>query len=134
MTAGRPRKPTALRALHGSRPDRTNKGEPMPEKAKGDPPGWLDRDGKRVWKEYAPVLLGLGLLTELDVEMCAYACSLSGAARKLQPGSADHRKVIDAAGRLWCTLGFSPSARTKVSVTPQSEDEIETFQAKSTVK
>ena len=101
----------------------------MPEKAKGDPPKWLGREGRVVWREYAPRLLEMGLLTELDVELFAQACALAAVARALLPGSADHLKVVAAMGQILAQFGFSPSARTKISVTPKKEDKFEDFLA-----
>ena len=99
----------------------------MPKEAGLEPPKWLGREGKAVWREYAPKLHTLGLLTELDVELFAQACALAAVARALLPGSADHMKVVDAAGRILGRFGFTPSERTKISVTPKTEDSFEKF-------
>ena len=128
--SGPPPKPTALRVLHGSRKGKGKKGEPKPEGASLDPPKWLRREGKVVWREYAPKLHTLGLLTELDVERFAQACALSAVARALLPGSADHMKVVDAAGRILGQFGFTPSERTKIAVTPKTKDKFEEFLSK----
>ncbi len=120
-------KPSALKVLHGSRQSTVNKNEPQPKKAGLDPPKWLGREGRVVWREYAPGLSAMGLLTELDVEMFAQACALAAVARTLFPGSADHMKVVDAAGRILGRFGFTPSERTKISVTPKTDDPFEKF-------
>lgn len=63
--------PTALKLLKGVRPARINKNEPKPKSHSGVmPPGWgahMSDGAKRFWKQYAPVLSGLGLLTEADL-------------------------------------------------------------------
>ena len=89
----------------------------------------MGREGRVVWREYAPKLLEMGLLTELDVELFAQACALAAVARTLFPGSADHMKVLAAMGQILAQFGFSPSARTKISVTPKKEDKFEDFLA-----
>ena len=128
--SGPPPKPTALRILHGSRKGEKNKSEPMPSSASLEPPKWLEREGRMVWREYAPKLYTLGLLTELDVEMFAQACALAAVARKLLPGSGEHIKTVDAAGRILGRFGFTPSERTKISVTPKKDDPFEDFLSK----
>ena len=63
--------PTALKLLKGVRPARINKNEPKPKSHSGVmPPGWgahMSEGAKRFWKQYAPVLSDLGLLTEADL-------------------------------------------------------------------
>ena len=124
--SGPPRTPTALRVLHGNPGKRPiNKGEPKPDAAKLDPPKWLGREGRVLWREYAAKLHVLGLLTELDIELFAQACALAAAARTLMPASADHIKATEAAGRILARFGFTPSDRAKLSVTPNIEDPFE---------
>lgn len=128
--SGPPPKPTALRVLSGSRKGKGKVGEPMPEKASVDPPKWLGREGKVIWREYAPKLLEMGLLTELDVEMFAQACALAAAARTLLVGSTDHLKAVAAMGQILGRFGFTPSERTKLAVVPKTKDKFEDFLSK----
>lgn len=60
------RKPTALKVLQGTdRADRT-KNEPKPKPIATPCPKWLPADAKRLWRDLAPPLERLGLLTETD--------------------------------------------------------------------
>ncbi len=129
--SGAPRKPTALRVLAGNPGKRPlNQNEPQPDAASVDPPEWLKSEGQVVWGEYAPKLLSMGLLTELDVELFAQACALAAAARTLMVGSTDHLKVVAAMGQILGRFGFTPSDRTKISVTPKTDDDFENFLSK----
>lgn len=74
MPAGRPAKPTNLKVLHGDRPDRINRAEPVPGQGDVVAPKWLDGDGLAVWNELAPDLIRQGVLTAWDVEAFAMAC------------------------------------------------------------
>lgn len=122
--------PTALKILRGNPGKRAlTKREPHPGVAPLNPPKWLGREGCIVWREYAPKLYALGLLTELDVELFAQACALAATARTLLPGSSDHIKAVESASRILARFGFTPSDRTKISVTPKTEDPFEKFLA-----
>jgi len=71
---GHNRKPTALKVLQGTaRPDRMVN-EPKPQPIAPKPPSWLPREARRKWRELAPKLERLGLLTELDGEKFAAMC------------------------------------------------------------
>jgi len=63
--------PTALKILKGVRPARINQNEPKPRSVSGNiPSGWsqsMSDGAKRFWKKYAPILSGLGILTEADL-------------------------------------------------------------------
>lgn len=122
----RPRKPTNLHVIDGThREDRHGKiaEEPKPAPVKDiAPPKWLKPDGRKVWREYAPRLYELGLLTELDVELFAQACALAAAARAFPAGSRDHVNAVGAADKILARFGFTPSDRAKIHVKPQSHD------------
>jgi P27 family predicted phage terminase small subunit len=71
---GHNKKPTALKVLEGTaRRDRLLN-EPLPACATPKCPEWLPREGKKKWRELAPKLEKLGLLTELDGEKLAAMC------------------------------------------------------------
>ena len=63
-------KPTKLRALEGGisnslpKPDKANEPQPRPKMLKC--PRSLDKTAKKTWKTLAPILMNLGLLTEVD--------------------------------------------------------------------
>ena len=73
--AGRP-KPTKLKLIEGNRGKRPlPKGEPKPRPVSpGSPPPDLNTRAKKIWKEYAPKLERLGLLTEVDGGAFAALC------------------------------------------------------------
>ena len=74
-SGGRNKKPTALRLLEGNpgkRPLPANEPKPSPKAPKC--PAWLPKEAKRKWKELAPKLGRLGLLTELDGEKLTALC------------------------------------------------------------
>jgi len=64
---GRPPKPTALKILQGNPGKRPlNKAEPKPRAVAPKCPSWLPKEAKKKWKEIAPELERLGLLTSVD--------------------------------------------------------------------
>ena len=67
MPGGRPRKPTAQKALGGTlQPSRTNANEPVPEVYLPTPPEWLSELAKQYWAEIGGVLLAMKLTTVAD--------------------------------------------------------------------
>lgn len=117
MTTGRPPKPTALKILAGNPGKRPlPKHEPKP-KGPGTRPLWLRAGAVKVWDEYAPILLGMGLLTEADAEMFGVWCSLAALFRK-NPASVPASKIarMDALSQ---RFGLDPSSRSRMSVKPE---------------
>ena len=77
--AGRPRKPSNLKVLHGTdRADRSNDSEPQPREFEEvpSPPHWLDHYAKKEWEQTAPFLIEAGLLTRADLSMYTAYCQL----------------------------------------------------------
>lgn len=73
---GPPKKPTALEELQG-RPGKraANAQEPQPDAAASvQAPAWVNGDALLVWRELAPELHRLGLLTKLDISALAGGC------------------------------------------------------------
>jgi P27 family predicted phage terminase small subunit len=89
---GRPSKPTNLKVLHGDRPDRINRQEPLPE-PKVVMPGDLSTGAKKVWKRLAPDLQKKGVLTSWDIDEFASFCD--AVARH-----AEARKQLDKEGEV----------------------------------
>lgn len=60
--------PTSLKVLQGTaRPEDLRRNEPKPKPVAPDkPPTWLPREAKKKWKELAPELERIGLLTAVD--------------------------------------------------------------------
>lgn len=72
---GRPAKPTPLKILTGNPGKRPlNNAEPKPSATAPKCPTWLDPEAKRLWKELAPELERLGLLTCVDGGSLAAYC------------------------------------------------------------
>ena len=67
MAAGRPSKPTALKALGGTlQPSRTNPNEPTPDVYLPAPPTWLNDKARQYWAEIGAVLLSMKVCTAAD--------------------------------------------------------------------
>ena len=63
-----PKKPTKTKVIRGTfRQHRAPKNEPKPDPISEDsrPPAWLPPAGKKLWKQLAPQLRALGLLSDL---------------------------------------------------------------------
>ena len=149
---GRTPKPTNLRVLEGNpgkRPLPEN--EPKPTPKAPEPPDWLTGEGEKMWNRLAPKLEKVGLLTEIDGEAFAAACSA-------WKDYVECRRVINEQGRTYkyknqggfeneterpevkisnkaleqfrsfCReFGLTPAARTKIEVRSEEEalDEME---------
>ena len=77
----RPRTPTALRVLRGNPHKRPlNKNEPQPPilAEVPEPPEFLSPYAREHWRERAPTLHAMGLLTEVDLPAFATLCSAYG--------------------------------------------------------
>jgi P27 family predicted phage terminase small subunit len=72
---GRKPVPTELKVIRGN-PGRRPlpKDEPMPPEGDVKCPSWVKGRARRIWKELAPPLAEMGLLTVLDVPMLADLC------------------------------------------------------------
>ena len=140
--AGRPRTPTALRILQGNPGKRPlPKGEPKPKLASLDPPVGLNERALVFWCEYAPKLLELGILTELDRPQFATACEQHALYERLmavvfrypfgkraKEYSPRAYKALQERDRILSRFGFDPASRAKLNVEPsKSEDEFETL-------
>lgn len=138
MPAGRPRKPTALKALEGTlRPDRMNRGEACPARTRRPPapPARLEGRAAEIWRRLAAELHRLGVLTVLDHQTLADYCVLSAQIETAEKEAAA-TPVIDGAhggkvrspwvillehaialrNRLGTELGLTPAARGRIDV------------------
>jgi len=143
---GQGAKPTHLKIIEGTfRPDRAPKKEVVPNPVRStDPPRGLDVYGRRYWREYAPALLRLGLLTELDLSTFRAVCeawaryerSLVRLRAKLRNRSASDEEIrrrevsVERAEhslrQLWDAFGMSPSSRSRLDVyaaPPEQEED-----------
>jgi P27 family predicted phage terminase small subunit len=135
-------KPTNLRVLHGDRPDRINRNEPLPTGEVEMPP-FLSDPAAAVWQRLAPDLEHKGLLTAWDVDSFAVLCDAVAqyqAASKLVAQSGvlikgrkdavvknpamqlvrDSAQTIRAYAQ---EFGLTPSARTGLSVGGETHGE-----------
>lgn len=149
--AGRPPKPTALKVIEGNRGKRaTNKQEPDPTYLTDlEPPAWLAKAAKDVWKEVAPKLAAAKLLTEVDVQMLAMGCVAIAQHRYAVKRTGDDlvkvKHEVDDEGELFSVgehinpwmlvqsmtfkqamavfqqFGMSPAARTRIAINPQGD-------------
>lgn len=77
--AGRPPKPTALKALGGNPGKRKpNKSEPKPKAKRPSCPKHLTGEAKKEWNRMSKQLYELGLLTEVDRAALAAYCQAWG--------------------------------------------------------
>jgi P27 family predicted phage terminase small subunit len=144
MSRGRKSIPTSIKKMRGTlQPSRTPEGgEMVPVKVTRppDPPEWLSRDGKRVYRKMAGALNGTGNLATIDLEaLAAYANEMglyielersirlgrseriSGYSTKagdlIENPSVTHRMAREAlreAMKIGVLFGITPSARAKI--------------------
>lgn len=95
---GRKQKPTVTKELQGSlKKCRTNEDEPMPDLLKGvECPEHLQGDevASAAWNHYAPILIGLRVLTELDLDTLANFCGIVSDLRELRADIKEHGRLI----------------------------------------
>lgn len=146
-------KPTNLKVIQGTfRKDRAPANEIKPKPALTlDVPKGLDQSAKRTWRQLAPILRKLGLLTEADlhsfVALCEAWSRFERARRRARvvltqrmKYTAEHldliRKVevsVERAEHSWRQLsaefGLTPAARSRLDVwaPPSEEDEFQEF-------
>jgi P27 family predicted phage terminase small subunit len=140
--AGRNRKPSALRLVHGTRDKHKNKKEPKPT-GTGKCPAWLNPRAKTVWKNLAPQLELIGLLTDIDGQAFAVYCqsyaelveaekellkngktqtTKDGFVRKspwLSVRDEAHKRMMQIGSQ----FGFTPASRTRIEVTPKDTND-----------
>jgi len=142
--AGRPPKPSALRAIEGNRGKRPlNKSEPDPQYLQDiSPPEHLPAIAKQVWNELAPELRRNHLLTKLDTISLEQLCVAVAQHRLATQHMGEDKLIMRNAetgslspspwviiqsmafkrAKVLCdSFGMSPAARTRVMVNPQDD-------------
>ena len=134
---GRPRKPTALKLIHGSRDRHNNKLEPMPTGV-AEAPDWISEAASIHWNNLAPSLIAIGLLTEIDGQAFAVYCQsyaelIDAESELLRTGKTQTTKDGFARRSPWLSIrdeahkrmqqiggqfGFTPASRTKIETKP----------------
>ncbi len=143
---GRKPKPRSLKLFSGTE-ERYIKNESVPKQATNlRAPSWLPEYGKTLWKQLAPELQRLGLLTELDITSFAALCCCYARARQAaeilerdgdisvnerglarkHPANQIYRHNWNNFRQLAIEFGLAPSARTRLDVKlPAEESEID---------
>lgn len=139
-------KPTALKKAQGTyRPDRAAANEAQPGKGARTPnaPAWLDETAKAIWQRHARRLWEAGLLTDVDVSALASLCEAEAlyqtAVAMLAAGDTVltndkgytyaspwvqiRSQALKQAQTLWREFGMTPSARSRIEVKPEEEED-----------
>lgn len=137
MAAGRKPKPTALKVLEGNPGKRPlNEHEPKPKLVRPACPAWLNTEGKKKWRELAPQLETLGLLTALDGAALAAACQRWGTFVECEKYMATYGRVMTTSTgyeqqrpeesiakaaladyyKFMAEFGMAPASRSRISV------------------
>lgn len=148
---GRKPLPSKIMRLHGNPSGRPmNDAEPEPEPGEPPMPRWLGELARKRWRELAPLLLGMGVLTVADGGALAELCRAWQISRELDdliarhgyteaiqgrdgvrtvanPAVAMARSWSDVVARYEVQFGLTPSARTGVKMTKPAEAGGETF-------
>ena len=148
MPVGRKPKPSNLKVIEGNpgkRPLPENEPKPAPVIETPAPPGWLNKDGKQMWKDRVPDLINIGLLTNIDIDSFAMCCHVYGvfreAERDIKKKGRYHKyvnkfgaeneverpqaKTANKAYAEYCKMmsefGLSPASRTRIEVKPAED-------------
>lgn len=147
MRPGPPPKPTAIKKLQGNpgkRPLPKNEPQPDPLEKIPKPPSYLSKGAKKIWKEEAPKLAKLGVLTEIDLKTFSIVCSvlfryeeaerqmnrlakkedpLNGAISVNSRGNMDCSALLDLshksmnmALKYLAEFGMTPSSRSRIEI------------------
>jgi P27 family predicted phage terminase small subunit len=141
---GMPRKPDALKKLHGTaRKDRSVGSTPTPTGMPTRPVG-LSSQATRVWKSLAPKLYDLGLLAQIDQSTFAVYCQAyadwleltrilnklgvrnwysetESGYRQVIPEVAVRDKAYQVMQRLETRFGLDPSSRSGIAIEGQQK-------------
>ena len=131
---GRKPKPKAFKLLEGTyRSERDHGRQPEPEVIQHDMPADLDGPAAQKWRELAPKLEALGVLTELDGDLFEAYCRAHGRylkanerldalaagdvdATSIRKGEISVEKAEGSMKALGSEFGLSPSSRSRLSL------------------
>lgn len=141
-----PAKPTALKIAQGNPGhQKINHNEPKPKGKLGQPPSYLTKEAKQVWRYYAPKLDTIGISTTVDRAAFESFCRSYALWRilrkqgektplvKMHGQIVPHPALSQAAKeqKEWTALarefGLTPSARVKLSVDSEGDDDLSEF-------
>lgn len=146
-SGGHNRKPTALKLLAGTAQPCRMKNEPKPQPVAPKCPSRLPKEAKRKWKELAPKLEKLGLLTQVDggafADLCLCLARLAEAEQsisingllvpakdglKRNPALQTAREYRQAVARWYEKFGLTPADRGRLDMPAARErDEDDDF-------
>ncbi len=151
---GRPRKPSALKVLHGDfdkKPQRRNRREPVPAKQPPRCPAWITGEARKEWKRIVDELDSMGVASSVDRAALEQYCVAYEAWRqaiaivrkegrtfaarqgpRVHPADVLARSYADLCHRILCQFGLTPSSRTRLAITHDGQtnsDEEEYFGA-----
>lgn len=150
MSRGRPPLPTNVKRLKGTlRKDRTPHNEPAPALGAPPCPEWLGDLAKEEWRRVVPELISLGLLTKIDRAALAGYChawaewqtldadvqengiymETGNGYQQVRPAVTARDKAIERCLKFAREFGFTPAARTRISVPKKSEEDDNPFAA-----
>lgn len=92
---GRPKTPTQLALVKGTRKDRINDKEPEPTAAEIEAPDWLDPMALEEWERLAPDLIAKGVLTAWDVQAFAEWCDAASTVRFAAMRLAEEGHIVE---------------------------------------
>ena len=148
--------PTIIKMAKGNPGKRPlNKSEPKPAADAIEPPDWVTGKSLEKWREVVPKLVGMGVMTNADIDTIARYCTMheqyvkyldqvrrgldvlvirddSGKVKYMQstPAATMMTKLAASMLRIEQEFGLTPSARSGLSGSqPQQESIIEKFRA-----
>ena len=136
--------PRALKIIKGVRPYRINQNEPKPQIVNGDlPTAWakiMTADARAFWKQYAPLLSRLGVLTEADLPALRITCELQAKWLRITAKLNGKKKLSSKIELAYLRManqietqklrylqqfGMTPSSRGKIETLGANEEENE---------
>jgi P27 family predicted phage terminase small subunit len=139
---GRPRKPTALKILHGDfakDPQRRNKAEPLLPSETPDCPAWMKGDARKEWIRIMAEIKSMKVMTLPDRAAMEQYCVLYGTwrdalravAREGAVLSSEHGSYENPSSKIalrcsaemhkyLCQFGLTPASRSRVNVTQET--------------
>ena len=135
---GRPPTPTAILKARGSWRAKIRRCEPQPPGDPVDCPVWLEGTARETWRELAPILRSMGVLTIADRNAFVRYCvlwanwreALSGGGRKAKKCLA----LSESLGRLEQQFGLTPASRARVKVDHGDDDKKKTQGIESLIR
>ena len=145
---GPPPKPTALKLVQGNPGRRAIKSnEPKPQIVAPECPTHLTADARQEWDRVIPILLGLRIVSELDMAALSLYCQSYGRWKEAEKRIAEMRekggdgllikapsgypivnpylaianRAMEDCHKYLQQFGMSPAARTRVEVHPQGD-------------